>query len=998
MTRSFLLVILMAVIGSSQIKAQADCDLSYLTTIENFTVFTHNPSGAILYRAKMAIDADGCPRAYGPNNSGLDWTANAGYPGNWWGIVTDSNGDPVIQGASDPYPGMYVSSTSLVRSGYANSNPLRYVDSENIPYIALPSALQSLAGIQKGDLAYVRNVNTGLGCYAYFADTGPGGKLGEGSMYLAAQLGLNSSPKTGGTSQPIIDYIVFPGSGMGQGTHLSVAQINSMGQAELNAAGGVTLADCIDTYNPLDCSNTIPLSCGVSYHGAASSATSLVGTYGCNTWTESGPERIHSIVPSGNGTITASLSNFTGDLDVYILGSCDPNDCLGTVGSSSATYTGAIAGQTYYIVVDADDGSGSAYDLVVSCPASTSTDNIGLSGAGVSSSNVMAGSSFTASVTQTYSGSQLAANLADPSVGYYLSVDCNLSTDDLLLGSDVSDLGSNAASSLESSVITIPSSTTAGSYYILFIADVNNDVSESNEGDNTICVAITIDPLVLNCSSAVALTCGVSYHGVSSTAPSYVDTYGCNGWTESGPERIHTITPSTSGTLAVTISNFTGDLDVYILVSCDPGDCVGTVASSSATYSSAIAGHTYYIVVDADDGSGSAYDLVVNCPTVSDDLWMQNLSLSDVMVDTSEQININLDLNYTGTQLAVNVPDVELAFYLSTDCIWDAGDQLLTTSLENVGSDQSTVNVGVNTVIPNGILAGNYYVLCLADNMNMLTEADENNNSICTPITVCRNANGIDTRSACDTYTWINGVTYSSTTNVPTYVIAGGTAFGCDSTAQLDLTIKLSTSSAFFEMGCVSYLSPSGKYTWTQSGMYKDTILNAAGCDSVMNINLTIVDPDEQVVQTGNVLQAAVNDSYSWIDCSDMTVINGANAQQFVANQDGSYAVIVNANGCADTSLCYQVVGTGISEAAMISDQVSIYPNPFRTELNMEFSQVYERVVVAIEDINGKQIGSYTYGYAERLVLPMDVDAGIYLIKVSLDHGDPITVKVVKEE
>lgn len=38
--------------------------------------------------------------------------ANAGRPDNWWGIVT-RHGEPVIQGANDPAPGCYVSTTSL---------------------------------------------------------------------------------------------------------------------------------------------------------------------------------------------------------------------------------------------------------------------------------------------------------------------------------------------------------------------------------------------------------------------------------------------------------------------------------------------------------------------------------------------------------------------------------------------------------------------------------------------------------------------------------------------------------------------------------------------------------------------------------------------------------------------------------------------------------------------------------------------------------------------
>src|SRR6202008_1174982 len=85
--------------------SQVNCDLTHTRTLSGFNVYIHNPSGATMYRAKFYIDADGSPRAYGPNNSGLDWTANAGYPGNWWALVCDANGDPILQGPTDPYPG-----------------------------------------------------------------------------------------------------------------------------------------------------------------------------------------------------------------------------------------------------------------------------------------------------------------------------------------------------------------------------------------------------------------------------------------------------------------------------------------------------------------------------------------------------------------------------------------------------------------------------------------------------------------------------------------------------------------------------------------------------------------------------------------------------------------------------------------------------------------------------------------------------------------------------
>ncbi|MBA3665372.1 MAG: hypothetical protein H0W61_14340 [Bacteroidetes bacterium] len=234
-----------ASVSYSNCPTPVNCSLTLKATIETFNVYKHNTSGYIIYKAKMAIDADGSPQAYGPNNSGLDWTANAGYPGNWWGVVTDANGNPIIQGAGDPFPGLYVSTTSLVNSAYATTNPLRYVDSGNIPFFVLPSAITSTNGIALGDVGFVYKTTNGKGCYAIFADGGPAGKLGEGSMYLANKLGINSNPKTGGTSSGIIDYFVFPGSGYGQGTIPTIQQINAIGSAKMKKVGGLELATCL---------------------------------------------------------------------------------------------------------------------------------------------------------------------------------------------------------------------------------------------------------------------------------------------------------------------------------------------------------------------------------------------------------------------------------------------------------------------------------------------------------------------------------------------------------------------------------------------------------------------------------------------------------------------------------------------------------------------------------------------------------------------------------
>jgi Glycosyl hydrolases family 18 len=81
-----------------------------------YTVWKLTDKPGFFFQAGMAIDADGAPNAYHPQNKGIDGLEHAGEPGNWWALVTDTGkptGNPVIQKANDPYPGYYISSTVM---------------------------------------------------------------------------------------------------------------------------------------------------------------------------------------------------------------------------------------------------------------------------------------------------------------------------------------------------------------------------------------------------------------------------------------------------------------------------------------------------------------------------------------------------------------------------------------------------------------------------------------------------------------------------------------------------------------------------------------------------------------------------------------------------------------------------------------------------------------------------------------------------------------------
>lgn len=188
----------------------------------------------VAFKGGMSIDADGSPRAYHPRNLGLDALGNAGRPGNWWGLATDSRGQPVVQGPGDPAPGFYVSTTALADPRFKASDPRRYVNSEQVPFIAIPPQLRS-QGVQLGDLVAVRNERTGKTVFAVVADIGPKDHLGEGSIKLAKELGLDADARRGGAGSGI-SYVAFPGSR--QAWPLTHEEIQVAGRRAYDAWGG----------------------------------------------------------------------------------------------------------------------------------------------------------------------------------------------------------------------------------------------------------------------------------------------------------------------------------------------------------------------------------------------------------------------------------------------------------------------------------------------------------------------------------------------------------------------------------------------------------------------------------------------------------------------------------------------------------------------------------------------------------------------------------------
>jgi len=121
------------------------------------------------------------------------------------------------------------------------------------------------------------------------------------------------------------------------------------------------------------------------------------------------------------------------------------------------------------------------------------------------------------------------------------------------------------------------------------------------------------------------------------------------------------------------------------------------------------------------------------------------------------------------------------------------------------------------------------------------------------------------------------------------------------------------TSSSFSATGCQQYTAPSGAVL-TTGGQFVDVIPNAQGCDSIITIDLEVIDLDTTLLVDGMLLTAnATGVGYQWIDCDNGNqAIAGADQQGYLATAAGNYAVVVSAGGCSEQSACVFVASTGL--------------------------------------------------------------------------------------
>lgn len=235
-----------------------------------------------------------------------------------------------------------------------------------------------------------------------------------------------------------------------------------------------------------------------------------------------------------------------------------------------------------------------------------------------------------------------------------------------------------------------------------------------------------------------------------------------------------------------------------------------------------------------------------------------------------------------------------------------------------------------------------------------------------------------------------------------TFVLENAAANGCDSVVELSLTIFPNSEPTQLEASiCAGERLLFGGVELTESGIYTDSLQNQNGCDSLVVLNLRVVDLEAEIIEFEGNLIAPLNEgaSYQWIDCSTLQPIPGANLLSFTPTSTGSYAVIVSLNGCSVTSDCKSVVVVSNSEIQQDEFTVTVFPNPASDHINIGFkTDLPSATDIVVLDLFGRPILSQRVGSGQQTTTidTSKLPAGQYILHISnsiTTRTQPIIIK-----
>ena len=306
----------------------------------------------------------------------------------------------------------------------------------------------------------------------------------------------------------------------------------------------------------------------------------------------------------------------------------------------------------------------------------------------------------------------------------------------------------------------------------------------------------------------------------------------------------------------------------------------------------------------------------------------------------------------------------------------------------------------------NGVINGATYSTDVPEQSCQLTTVNGCDSVVTLDLTILNSTTGVDVQEHCDTYTWIDGVTYTASNNTATHTLTN--AAGCDSVVTLDLTINQSTSSHDTVIVCDSY--DWNDTTYFESGNYVYISTNVNGCDSVANLNLIISQLEllsingDQVgfTETENntyfITNSNASSIYFWSLSNNVGTIDGGNANNseiiITWGENDSETILCvyeeDEFGCQGEETCITI---DVKRPSTIQDfekeSLMVYPNPFTNQTTVSFyNPTQSKADIKVIDSRGRVVREYNNILSNKITIKKDeLSEGLYYILLNLNDN-----------
>ncbi|OGS78382.1 MAG: hypothetical protein A3D31_15590 [Candidatus Fluviicola riflensis] len=363
-------------------------------------------------------------------------------------------------------------------------------------------------------------------------------------------------------------------------------------------------------------------------------------------------------------------------------------------------------------------------------------------------------------------------------------------------------------------------------------------------------------------------------------------------------------------------------------------------------------------------------------------------------------ITLNLTINVPTTS-GLSASACETYTWSENNMTYTASGNYNDTLVNAAGCDSIiTLNLTINVPTASGLSASACETYTWSENNMTYTASGSYNDTLvnaagCDSIITLNLTINVPTTSglsasACETYTWSeNNMTYTASGNYNDTLV---NAAGCDSIITLNLTINQPAASFETVSACDTYTWNSNGMTYTNSGWFLDTLSTVSGCDSIITLDLTIIASPVANATDDNAgtLTGSGGSPVQWINCVTNAAIAGATSATFSPVANGTYAIIVSNGSCTDTSNCVVVDYIGLDENTLIN--ASISPNPATDEVQITFTGT--SALLIIRDAQGKMIQTENIENGATISL-VNLQTGVYFFELVTVQGKA-TKRVVK--